>query len=258
MKIILNHESIDYTVDLGKPIDISIPSGQVKCFYATDYQASPYVSGDFIGSVKAGAPVNFYDVQINPHGNGTHTECLGHITEEQESLPEQMKQFHFIAQLVSVSLYKHEHGDESITLEALKSACPDTLPEAVILRTIPNTSEKLNKDYSGSNPPYLDHEAMSFLVQQGVRHLLIDLPSVDREMDDGILHCHHIFWNVDNKRAIDESRMDCTITELIYVADEVEDGLYFLNIQVPNLPLDAAPSKPVLYNMTCINNNKKR
>lgn len=256
MKITLNHENTNYSIDLKRPIDISIPSGQVKCFYATDYMSSPYVSGDFIGSVKAGAPVNFYDLQLNPHGNGTHTECLGHITEEHESLQDTMNQFHFVAYLASVSLDSHKQGDKIITLERLQSACPSQLPEALIIRTLPNTQEKLHTDYSGSNPPYLDHDAMTYLVNQGVRHILIDLPSVDREIDDGLLKSHHIFWNVDNKKAIDDSRIDCTITELIYVPEDIADGLYFLNIQVPNIPLDAAPSKPLLYNMDIIEESK--
>lgn len=247
MQIKLNHKGTDYQCDLSKPLDISIPVGQVKCFYATEYTAKPYQAGDFIGSVKAGAPVNFFDVQLNPHGNGTHTECLGHITEAQESITEQLRQFHFIAELVSVPLYEKKNGDTVITKKYLQRALEDELPAALIIRTLPNPSDKLNADYSGTNPPYLTKKAMQFLVKKGVRHLLLDLPSVDREMDNGKLQAHHIFWNVENKKATDSSRSDCTITELIFVPNEIYDGLYLLNILIPSFALDAAPSKPLLY-----------
>ena len=238
-----------YCCDLTKPIDISIPMGQVKCFYATDFKTHPYVSGNFIGSVKAGAPVNFFDVQFNPHGNGTHTECFGHITKQQESINDHLKQFHFVAQLVSVPLHAKEDGDQIITKGHLQTVCPDVLPEALILRTLPNTTEKLTVDYSGTNPPYLAKNAVKFLVQKGVKHLLLDLPSVDKEEDGGKLSAHRLFWKVGADTAQDDTRRDCTITELIYVPDHIEDGLYLLNMQIPSIPLDAAPSKPVLYEL---------
>jgi len=250
MKISIEHNEKVYHSDLSEPIDLSIPLGQVRCFYSTEFKATPYQSGEFIGSVKKGAPVNFYDVQMNPHGNGTHTECLGHITTKQEKVSEQMQRYHFMAQLVSMPLAKLENGDQVLSLENLKAACPDKLPEAIILRTLPNLKDKLTADYSGTNPPYLSVYAMQFLVEHGVKHLLIDLPSVDREQDEGILASHHVFWKVENAEAVDESRNDCTITEMIFVPDNIEDDLYLLNIQVPNLPLDAAPSKPMIYKLT--------
>ena len=249
MKIQLEHGNEQYEADLSKALDISIPLGQVKCFYATDFETRPYQSGDFVGSVKAGSPVNFFDVKMNPHGNGTHTECLGHITLKQESLHDQLKQFHFIAHLISISPVKTEEGDLVISEEQIEAACPENLAEGLIIRTLPNTKVKLGKDYSGTNPPYLLDEAIKFLVKKGVRHLLLDLPSVDREVDGGKLLSHHAFWGVLDKQAKDTSRADCTITELIFVPDEVEDGLYLLNLQFPSIPLDAAPSKPVLYKL---------
>jgi len=249
MKIQLTHNDHSYNCNLAQPIDISIPLGQVKCFFATDFKTSPYIAGDFIGSVKAGATVNFFDVQLNPHGNGTHTECLGHITKKQESLNDLLNQYHFIAQLISVPLVENEAGDAMVTLKNLQTACPENLPEALIIRTLPNQVAKLTKDYSGTNPPYLEKAAMEFIVQNKIKHLLVDIPSVDKEADEGEIIGHRLFWNVEDAADKDGSRSDCTITELVYVKDEIEDGLYLLNIQIPSLQLDAAPSKPVLYQL---------
>lgn len=237
-----------YQVDLSKPIDISIVVGNVKCFYAPDLSMQPYESGDFIGAVSMGAPVNFFNVQFNPHGNGTHTECLGHITTEQESVNDTLKEFHFPCYLVTVPLEKMENGDQIVTLEELQTSLPTNIPKGIVIRTSPNESQKLKADYSGTNPPYLEAKAMEFLVEHGVQHLLIDTPSVDREEDEGILASHHVFWGLNQDgTAYDASRNDCTITELIYVPNEVKDGYYLLNLQIAPFNLDATPSKPVLY-----------
>lgn len=252
MIIQLEHNRKSYRCDLSRTIDISIPVGQVKCFYATDYETQPYTSGDFVGSVKAGAPVNFFDVLMNPHGNGTHTECLGHITETQESINEQLREFHFIAQLISVSLEKNIDGDQIVSAASLKEALPAELPDALILRTLPNPTDKLKTDYSGKNPPFLEKEAMVFIVKQGVKHLLLDLPSVDKEVDGGKLVAHHLFWDVENAKAKSNTRQQCTITELVFVPNKINDGLYLLNLQIPSLNLDAAPSKPIIYELSTL------
>jgi hypothetical protein len=71
---------------------------------------------------------------------------------------------------------------------------------------------------------------------------LIDLPSVDREKDDGLLVSHNAFWNTSG-----DVRFDATITEFIFVPNAVEDGPYVLNLMIAPFENDATPSKPVLY-----------
>ena len=225
MKIQLEIHDTAYTADLSKPIDISITMGQVKCFYAPDVVMTPYKSGDFIGSVNKGAPVNFYNVQLNPHGNGTHTECLGHITKNQQSVNKVLKEFHYNSYLLTAELETLENGDRVISKDALAKGFPSKGADAIIIRTSPNSDSKLTMDYSGTNPPYLTSEAMQFLVDHGVQHLLIDTPSVDREEDAGILAAHHIFWGLDlEENVIDASRQTGTITEMVYIADSHPDG----------------------------------
>lgn len=248
MIITLTHQQIKYLCNLSEPLDISIPIGQVRCFNATVYQAKPYESGDFIGSVKHGAPVNFFDVQLNPHGNGTHTECLGHITKVQESVNDQLKTYHHLASLITIVPTTLENGDQVIDREQLEVLISDNDIPALIIRTLPNEEAKLSKDYSGTNPCYLTGSAMKYIVSLNVKHLLLDLPSVDREVDEGKLKAHHIFWGITKENKV-TSRSHCTITELIYVPNDIEDGIYLLNIQIPTMELDAAPSKPVLYRL---------
>ena len=96
--------------------------------------------------------------------------------------------------------------------------------------------------YSHTNPTYLKEAAAVYLRDKGVNHLLIDLPSVDKEKDDGKLLSHNAFWNTSGKL-----RLEATITEFIYVPNTIKDGAYFLNLMVAPMENDASPSKPVLY-----------
>jgi kynurenine formamidase len=238
-----NHELI---ADLSQPIDISIPlnPGNVNpnCFYAPEVKVWPVKTEDFVGSTAEGGVLNFMNLQINPHGNGTHTECVGHIAKEKVTINDTLKQFFFLAQLITVTPAVLENSDRIITKEQLMKANLKKNIPALILRTLPNDDSKKERNYSGTNPPYMHHEAIQLIVENGVRHLLIDLPSVDREQDDGLLLSHHAFWDYP-----ENPRQDCTISELIYVPNQIQDGLYLLSFQIISLELDVSPSKPVLY-----------
>jgi kynurenine formamidase len=249
MKIIIKKYGKEFLADLSKPIDISIPlhprKNQVNCFYAPDLSVEPVKAGDFIGDTRKGGPVNFMNVKLNPHGNGTHTECVGHISKRRISLNKNLKNFHFIAKLHSVSLKTLPNGDQVISKEALVSAFESKDKfEALIIRTIPNNSIKRKKRYSGQNPPYFEKQAMQFLVKKDVQHLLIDLPSVDREVDGGKVQNHKLFWGYPKTDGSNK-----TITELVYINNKIKDDNYLLNIQITSLELDASPSKPVIYSI---------
>ena len=251
MEIQLTHDGRRFRADLSRPIDISIPlrhgMENPNCFYATPPEFNPLREGDFTGSVAAGAPVNFFNVRINPHGNGTHTECVGHISPEGVTINQQLKKFHFIAKLISLFPVKTPDGDRIITRDQVEGGCRPGEAEALILRTLPNDRLKLRTHYSGANPPYLQREAVLHLVECGIRHLLVDLPSVDREEDGGALAAHRAFWDYPGA-----SRKDCTISELIFVDNSVKDGLYLLNLQIASFELDVSPGKPVLYSLDLI------
>ena len=248
MLININYKDEGYRVDLSQPMDISIPlvpgKDSPNCFWAPLFEASPVVSGDWIGDVNKGGGVNFKNVRINPHGNGTHTECVGHISKEKVTINTVLKDFHHIAQVVSIFPQQMENEDKVITLDQISDVFEDVVPEAVIIRTLPNGNEKTRRIYSGTNPPYMDHNAIKYLVDKGVKHLLLDLPSVDREEDGGKLLGHKAFWDYPNK--IDTEK---TISEMVFVDNAIPDGLYLLNLQIVSFELDASPSKPVLYQM---------
>lgn len=233
--------------NLQKPLEISISIENglknPQAFYAPNVEITPVQTEHFIGSTKEGGLVNFKNLQINPHGNGTHTECVGHIAKEDFFIKDSLKQFHFLAQLASITPEKQSNADQVITLQQLEKISLNKDVEAFVLRTLPNSKEKCTKIWSGTNPPFIHHEALAYLVKKGVKHFLIDLPSVDREEDDGKLLAHKTFWNYPSKNI----RTDSTITEMIFVPSEIKDGLYLLNIQTLPIKLDVSPSRIVLF-----------
>lgn len=242
----INHKGKSYKADLDKPIDISIPlrAGvhNVNAWNTAPVIIEPVRVGDWVGEVSLGSSVNFRNISFNPHGNGTHTECLGHISKENYSINQVLKKFFFIAELITILPDELENGDHVITSEHIQNCLTDKKPEALIIRTVSNPTSKINVQYSGTNPPFLTEDAMQLIVALGVDHFLIDLPSVDKEKDEGKVACHHIFWDYP-----DNPQIQKTITELIYVPNDVLDGTYLLNLQIASFENDATPSKPVLY-----------
>ncbi|MDQ3046522.1 MAG: cyclase family protein [Bacteroidota bacterium] len=243
----ITHKGKSYHADLLKPIDISIPlrAGieNVNAWYSNPVTIEPVRIGDWVGDVKQGGSVNFRNISFNPHGNGTHTECVGHISKEDYSINQSLKKFFFLAELITI-LPDEKDGDLIITKEHIENCLGEKRPEALIIRTLDNHISKINKQYSNSNPPYLQQQAAELIHTLGIDHLLIDLPSVDKEVDGGKLNAHHVFWQYP-----DAVKTERTITEMIYVPNTIFDGTYLLNLQIAGFENDATPSKPVLYQL---------
>ncbi|MCF7559943.1 cyclase family protein [Sabulilitoribacter multivorans] len=241
----IEYNSRKLKIDLSNPIDISMPlrasKNNVNAWYVEEPKIEPEKDGEWIATVKDGACINFNNIYFNPHAHGTHTECVGHITEKVYSINEHLKQFFFLAEVITVAP-ERLNGDSVISKKQIQFAIGNKKRDAIVIRTIPNTKEKLTKQYSHTNPTYLLKEAAVYLREKEIKHLLIDLPSVDKEKDECQLLSHNAFWNTKGK-----IRFDATITELIFVPNTVEDGTYFINIQIAPFENDAAPSKPILY-----------
>ena len=246
----ITHSTGTFTVDLNRGIDLSISidaNRGARAWYVDLPEIEPVMSEHFTGSVAQGGSVNFRNVFFNPHGNGTHTECVGHIAQEVHSVNKNLDRYFFVAQLISVepkpiaSPFEADKTDQIIDKDLLEGQILEGT-EALIIRTLPNSASKTTLDYSNKNAPYFTEEAMRYIVEMGIDHLLVDLPSVDRESDGGALACHHIFWEYPH-----QTRFHKTITEFIFAEDAVTDGRYLLNLQVAALENDASPSRPVIF-----------
>ena len=155
----IQHKGKSYKADLSKPIALSVPlrAGEhtVNAWHAAPVKIEPVKMSDWIGEVSAGASVNFRNIFFNPHGNGTHTECVGHISKENYSINQCLKEFFFIAELISILPDELPGGDRVITATHIENCLQGKKPEALIIRTVSNPVAKTEMQYSDTNPPYI-------------------------------------------------------------------------------------------------------
>ena len=245
MKAIIEYNSRKIAIDISKPLDISIAidvtKENINAWYIDDPKIFPQKFDNEDIKVSNGSVVNFNNIHFNPHSHITHTECVGHISEKVHSINQNLKHFFFLAEVVTVAP-ELINDDFVISKKQLQSQIRNKKRDAIVIRTLPNLPEKKSKKYSNTNPTYLLEEAAIYLKKNGIKHLLIDLPSVDKEKDEGKLLSHNAFWNTSG-----DIRMNATITEFIYVPNDVEDGEYLLNLMIAPFENDATPSKPILY-----------
>jgi kynurenine formamidase len=258
-----------WTARLDQPFDLSIPllfdGAQPGFFGAEPARATALSAGSFVGDVQRGGSCNCYSYTVTPHCNGTHTECIGHVTADRVSIRDIAIEHFVPALLISVqpessatteerSEPPPQPGDLLITQRSLAAAVAraenlDSI-SALIVRSLPNTPEKRRRDYStGELPAYFSAAAMQWIVSHGIDHLVVDLPSIDRSHDAGKLNGHRLFWGLAPGATDSNSarRRNATLTEMAYIEEAIPDGSYLLNLQVAPFMADAAPSRPILY-----------
>jgi kynurenine formamidase len=251
-----NAVSVGISLNLARSNDNQERVDQPVHFDAEPAAAKPYRSGDFVGDLVQGGSCTVEQLHLTPHCNGTHTETRLHIAEDGWTVAKSLTQlgaFVTPASLITVSPVSAQDTEDSyvpemvstdrvITRATLAAACdsvPDEFLQAVLIRTLPNEQGKQREQYTAAMAPaFLSLSAAEYLVERGVEHLLVDVPSVDRYHDEGKLSVHHIF--------LAACRPLATITEMIYAPNCLPDGPYLLNLHCPSFDTDAVPSRPVL------------
>ena len=254
--------------DFAQPLSIAIPldfnGPQPSFFDAPVATAKPYREAGFVGDTRAGGSCNCEQLTLVPHCNGTHTECVGHVTDDRVAVTDRLRGGVVLALLVSVhpvaASATREDSDPPpvatdllVTAESLAAAFaahPGPAPAALVLRTLHNSTARMTHAYRGPAPaPYLSRQAASWLVEHDIEHVVLDLPSADRADDQGKLTAHRLFFGLPpgGRHARDACRPQATITELAWVAPMIHDGWYLLDLQIPAFLADAAPSRPLLY-----------
>ena len=265
LSVQINNRS--YKIDVENPSDISIPldfnGAQPNAYGVEKATSKPCEAGSLIGDTRRGGSCNFEEYKFIPHCNGTHTECVGHITDERISVYKSLVDSFIPAALASVTPenasqtaetypVKLNEKDRMITKKNLRNALENAdvnWLSGLIIRTLPNDESKKTRAYMENLPPFFSSEAISYIVEKGVKHLLVDVPSIDRAFDEGKLSNHRIFWNVEPEsyQLSAASLTNNTITEMIYVPNEIKDGAYLLNLQIAAFAADASPSRPLLF-----------
>lgn len=274
MKVTIDLGEQQYNVDtdlgysLAIALDFEHSQNQPNHFGAAPALAKPMQAGGFIGDTTQGGSCNVFELSFNPHCNGTHTETIGHICDQDNALAQTISALTLPplmpCALISITPFKASETtdqyqpnfsvhDKVISRQQLEQALapyPDIQLQSVVVRTLPNNANKCQASYNEANQPaFFTGDAVLYLNERGVEHLVLDLPSLDRLDDDGLLTCHHIFWQVmaGTHQPSPNSLVNKTITEMAYIDNNLDDGFYFLNLQTPAFVNDAAPSRPMLY-----------
>lgn len=260
MKLSANNQR--YQVSLSRHWDLSIPvsdSSPQLAFFGCGAASREAISlGDFVGDTEAGGSCNVSRLSLVPHCHGTHTECAGHITDKPLSIQDIQLPAFMLARVITVTPLSaadspdrldepSSPSDLVISAESIRAATTRPIPEALIIRCLPNPRRKRIRNYADSASfAYLSPAAMRVLGDSAIAHLLIDTPSLDRADDGGRLRNHRCWWGLEppRKRPAHPQR---TVTEFVFVPTQVTDGDYALSLQIAPLPGDAAPSRPLLY-----------
>ena len=258
MKIKIEHNNKLYQINSRDGISISIPmnfndDNNPKFYDETNPKKEFYTYNDIEYNVNNNAGCNVPLVKFNVHCSGTHTETASHVFSDADSIGNLLDLNFLPAVLISLNpesnLDDKYHStitldDRIISKEMLKEslASETEFIDCIIIRTLPNSEDKKNKNYNNSSHPFLSNDAVCFLKDKGVKHIIIDTPSIDKYEDDGKLGNHKIFF-LDGEGTPNNN----TITEFIFIPNNCKDGNYFLNLGFPKFCLDAAPSRPMIY-----------
>ncbi len=286
MIIHFEHRGGQFRFDSSTALSIAITldfEGPQPNHFGTDKAACAVLKlGGFVGDTQRGGSCNVDVLRMIPHCNGTHTETVGHIVDEDIWVGHTSADPFCLARLITVQpvaverLPENDRGDvyrprldpndQVITRAMLQAALGDNNRweqmgyQALLIRTLPNPATKQQRQYGQEfQPPFFTVDAMELIVERQVQHLLVDFPSVDRMQDDGLLTNHHLFWNVPETthRVIEDTHQDRTITEMVFVDAAIVDGDYVLNLQIPAFGSDAAPSRPVLFPCQQVTESKR-
>ena len=215
----------------------------VNCYYLNNPEFEYFESTEFIGNIKKGGSVNCEKISYYPHASGTHTECALHIADVDFTMLEIDIPLLQLCLLISISPLQNE-SDFIIDKSVINHIENKELATAILIRTIPNFNSKVNMNYSNTNPPFFTIDALFYLKSLGFKHLLTDLPSIDKESDGGLLVAHKAWFLTDGI-----AQKDRTITEFIFVDNQIKDNLFLLNIQTPKIETDEVSSKVIIYQL---------
>lgn len=257
-----------FVADLSTGRSLAIPlrfdGPQPNAFFLERATAEPVRAGSYVGSTRLGGSTNCHTLRLTPHGNGTHTECVGHIVNDAVSIDDTLGGGLFRAAVVTAPAVPLEatddasepcgRGSDLVVCDAnlraaLASVAGADDTDALVVRVGGVGAELRHATWSGNSPPYFTLAAMRTIAAGPWTHLLTELPSLDRDDDDGALANHRQWWGLRPRvHELDGAEPSPrTVTEMIVVPDDLPDGLYLLGIEVAPFVLDAAPSRPILY-----------
>ena len=251
-------------VDLGSATSLARRIGfdgtDPRHFGAAAPRRWPLSLPGFSGEVRSGASCNCATLELTPHCNGTHTESVAHLVVDPQDVCELAPLGPLPALLLSLATERADRADEDsdpaprpgdrlLTRAALRAAWPATLPfapRALLLRAVPPALDAGPPPHD-AEPPFLSRQLARELVERGIEHLVVELPSIDRGHDQGRLCAHRVFFGLPpgSTRLAEARRPQCTVTEFAAIPPSLPDGPCALQLALPRIAGDAVPSQPL-------------
>lgn len=258
-----------WLVDVEHRRDLSLPirfgAAHSRAFSLPPASSHAVVGGGFVGDVRRGGSCNCETHSLTPHADGTHTEGPGHLLAERVPVTAPAPiclavvvrvQPRLLGDSVDDVSGNHRHDDRVVDRALIEDALARVGAivnvsgldvSAIVIATESGDVTRAAR-FSGTNPTYLTVDAALFIRERGFMHLLVDLPSIDREDDGGLLAAHRAFFDLPTGlgAVAPTSILPRTVTELCVVDDDIVEGPWALFLQVAPIEADAAPSRPLL------------
>jgi len=202
----------------------------------------------FVGDVDRGGSCNVDYLTFCPH-NITHIETSAHILsgECQPPTVADINPNHLTgtAFLIDLSDLDTVHNGQ-ITVENIHPIL-DTLSHPIQVIGIKTPSSNLNEhfDFSGKGFLSLHPETAKYLHKfqkngREIKCLILDLPSIDQEVDEGKLLAHRAWFGLPETGIVAHDTIKNTLIELAYFHG-LAAGYYDVHISPPKFQSDAAP-----------------
>ncbi|AML56183.1 N-formylkynurenine (Aryl-) formamidase [Serratia rubidaea] len=262
-RIEVHHRGRCHHIDHREPLRLSarlnFADNPTNLYGVAPADSAPLSYGDAVASVRQGGACNAERISLVAHCHGTHTECIGHILPDAHNVADLQLEPFIAATLIRVAPQRADTTTESYNASAssedwliTRSALDDALTplSGDYLQALVVGTDAGSEFPASACAPYFSHQAMARIVELGVQHLLVDIPSIDRLYDGGRMDNHRCFWGLDVPDRRQTARRHASVTELIQVPTHAAAGHYFLTIQLPDLAGDALPSRPILFSFS--------
>ena len=179
MNLVFEHGDQRYSGRLTEArsiaIDLDFDGDQPNHFAAPKANRKPLSAGSFVGRTSEGGSCNVDVIEMVPHCNGTHSETVSHIVSENVAVGQTLIKPVMLAMLITVKPMKAGGvadsyrpalvDSDTVILEADIDAAAAryaaTQPDALIVRTLPNSTDKRSRRYGDDKqPPFFSVEAI--------------------------------------------------------------------------------------------------
>lgn len=196
--------------------------------------------GQFIGDVNRGGSCNVDVLSYVPHGI-THLETSAHVLSP-DAHPPTVKDIppdRLTGLVYLIDLTDLPEDTKTIPWQAVNEKL-EKLEFSIRLLALKTRGSQLPQDYDYSGKDFLalSEQTAKGIHDFGIQCLLLDLPSIDPEKDEGKLLAHRAFFGLPSTGIEANDREKRALVELAWF-DGLEEGYYYSYITPPSFQANA-------------------